>query len=174
MGPISEDIIVYNRRGLAEKLEIVDSLYHKALESMEDPKSARLRLPKSFEEKGVDKLLSWIRDSGIDLEGVKRARNYFIALKNQEYTCLLCDIGVNPKYKQSTKEVVAKEVPVLKPHRIVHGCFEGDYVLENIAILCPDCHEKESTMFNRSWNEFFENGRVMEWKKLIHKSFNFF
>ena len=173
-GPVSDDIIVYNRRGIDEKIEIINSLYHKALEFMEEPKNTLLgKVPKWLADEGVKELPSWVEDLGIDLEAVKRERNYHMALENQDYTCLLCDISVNPEHKQPTKEVVAKEILVLKPHRIVHDCFKGDYELENIAILCPDCHKKESTIFNRSWNEFFENGRVMEWKKLIHKSFNF-
>ena len=268
MGPISEDIIVYNRRGLVEKLEIINSLYHKALESMEDPKSAMPKLPKSFEEEGIKEWPSFVKDLGIDLGSTENGRNFYIALKNQDYTCLLCGIGVNPKYEQQTKVKVASDVLKLKPHRIVHKRFlklfswgsvpgkdserllmslrddfnigwvenaeilksddgktirifkdensaeimidekmgkatlkmgddrthnlqvkkergklniyyffsrqKVDYVLENIAILCPDCHKKESEIFKRCLDTFFKDWKVREWKKLIHLSFNFF
>ncbi len=164
-GPISDDIIIYLEQSLEEKIKFVESLHNKALLSMKEPTTT------------LSEGSYWVTKVG----NLKKDINILNARKNQLYSCLLCGIGPHPKYNRNIKEEIAKYVLKLEPHEIVYKNFKGDYVPENIVMLCRECHDKEYKLFKEyCWDEMFkENGKAvswqnLNWEKLIEKSFDCF
>lgn len=114
--PISE-IVYYRHLTLKEKMEYIDKLYQKAKEEMKDP------ICKD------DPSRHWIVSSMIRGWNVEKAKD------DQEHSCICCGIGTVPKYRSFSY--------LLKPHRIVYGFVNGDYIPPNIVMLCHKCHDKE-------------------------------
>lgn len=107
------------------------------------------------------------------LGNIDRKVAYDIAIERQDYTCIGCGYRPNniDKFIDTYDEEEGRK---LEPHRIVHNCFLGDYDRDNVVILCTKCHSLEYKYFRVHWNRFFENGKLLEWNKLIDESFEFF
>lgn len=104
---------------------------------------------------------------------IDRKLAFDIPAERQDYTCFGC--GYRPKIvDKHFGSYDREEGRKLEPHRIVHNCFLGDYDTNNVVILCEKCHNLEYKYFKVHWNRFFENGKLMEWNKLIEESFEFF
>lgn len=138
---------------MSHKLKFIDSLKKDALQ---------MKMPEK------------VGDSGYKFLGnIDREVAYDVAIERQDYTCFGC--GYRPENVDKIFRIYEKEDgKILEPHRVVHKCFLGDYHRDNVVILCQECHNLEYKYFKVHWNRFFENGKLMEWNRLIEESFEFF
>jgi hypothetical protein len=153
--------------------------------NIEDPKIKDLMnyKLKQIDSLKVDALKMKMPEKVADLENgmssykflgsIDRKIAFDIPAERQDYTCFGC--GYRPKSVDKQFGIYDQEEGrKLEPHRIVHNCFLGDYDRYNVVILCEKCHNLEYKYFKVYWNRFFENGKLMEWTKLIEESFEFF
>ena len=157
--PLSE-IVYYNNLSLKEKTEYIDNLYQKAKKEMFDP---------------TDK---YAPNIDMILNTHMKCRNIEDAKDMQKHSCFCCGIGIVKKYWSSSY--------LLTPHRIVYDCMKGDYVPQNIVMLCHKCHEKEFNYWNKNKkrlqtlivirHKYGTSPRIipLPWEELIDISFDIF
>jgi len=89
----------------------------------------------------------------IEYSPITRMAAFLVAIDETNCQCFICGYSPCENYGKDWDNLSDDEQKELRPHRIVHGCFGGRYIEDNIVPLCRTCHFKEYGFFREWWKK---------------------